>query len=147
MLTQALVSEEGRQMATKASLFDWDNMWFRGSVVITMLIGVGWGTRWMSNQENAVERLTLSIAESTSNSKEWALTAQADRDALRATMREGFAEVKVELQRISLGSVQTRQADTWIEQFEDRFNHWMAEVMLTNPNLKLPSFKPPALPK
>jgi len=127
-------------MSERSLKLDWDNTYVRGGAVAAILVVAVWGTRWMASQENAVSRLTVAVAES-------AATAQTERELIRTTMRDGFAEIKAELQRIAIGSVQTRQADAWIEQFEDRFNRWVGEVMVDNPTMKLRPFKPPALPK
>lgn len=134
-------------MSDKPIRIDWENTWVRGSALLGILAAAIWGARYLTNNDNAIDQMRLAIAEQGVNQKEESLRAQADREALRNTMKEGFNEVKIELQRISLGSVQTRQADTWIEQWDDKFNAWISRVMLDNPSLKLPAFKSPALPK
>lgn len=125
-------------------LIDEEKVWFRGTafkavlggviaIVVTLVIP---GTLFYARVTNAFEVIQATIARD----------AKAHEDDRQAIV-ESIREVRDELRRMILDSVATRQAQTWIEMWQQAVDAWIITTSAQNPTLKVPPLKVPPLPR
>lgn len=124
-----------------------DNLWIKGSLVVTLVGGSISASLVYSNIKHELSegRKALETINQTVIRETQSLRAEKDKDI--GEIKTGIQDVRVELSKIMNGLVHTRQADTWIIMFRESMRAWSNQIKLENPGMKIPDMGVPDLPK
>jgi len=124
-----------------------DNLWIKGSLVSTLVAGGVSGTLLYSNIKYELEegRKALTLINETVIREVRTLREEKDRDI--SQIKEGITDVRLDIQKITVGFMQARQADTWILVFRENVKNWRQAFETLNPSTKIPDLSVPDLPK
>lgn len=115
---------------------DPERVWFKSPTVLTILCATVFATGFYFQVGNSFERLEKD------SSDKWALFSSKLTE-----VGQSVNDLRVELQRIAVGFVATRQADQWIMDANREVELWRKDLLLNNPTLKVGALVLPGLPK